>query len=162
MGDVAGRGQYTHVANHQARVVANQLVGDGTRRFDDVVLSSCVFTDPPLIQVGPTCQELDGDPDVIWASGLVSDLARAVTDELTEGFLAVAARRSTGSVIAAHGAGPGFEELVHALVIAVDGAVRLDRLAMSMHTFPTVGEILAPIFRSLAGNLRTAPSTDAR
>lgn len=161
MGDVAGRGQYTHVANHQARVVANQLVGDGARRFDDVVLSSCVFTDPPLIQVGPTCRELHGDPDVIWASGVVSDLARSVTDELSEGFLAVAASRSTGSVIAAHGAGPGFEELVHALVIAVDGAVPLDRLAMSMHAFPTVGEILAPIFRSLAHDLRTAPSTDA-
>ncbi len=160
MGDVAGRGQYTHVANHQARVVANQLVGDGARRFDDVVLSSCVFTDPPLIQVGPTCRELDGDPDVVWASGRVSDLARAVTDELAEGYLAVAARRSTGSVIAAHGAGPGFEELVHALVIAVDGAVRLDRLAMSMHAFPTVGEILAPIFRSLARDVR-APSADA-
>ncbi len=56
MGDVAGRGQYTHVANHQARVVANQLAGDKARRFDDVVTSSCVFTDPPLIQVGPTCR----------------------------------------------------------------------------------------------------------
>jgi dihydrolipoamide dehydrogenase len=92
----------------------------------------------------------------------VSDLARAVTDELGEGFMAVAARRSTGSVIAAHGAGPRFEELVHALVIAVDGAVRLERLAMSMHAFPTVGEILEPIFGSLARDVRTEPSTDTR
>jgi hypothetical protein len=28
-----------HLANHQARVVANHLAGDGTRRFDDVVTS---------------------------------------------------------------------------------------------------------------------------
>lgn len=150
MGDVAGKGQYTHVANHQARVVANQLAGDGTRRFDDVTISSCVFTDPPLIQVGPSRQDVDGDPDVVWATGRVSDLARAITDDLPEGFLAVAARRSTGRVIAAHGAGPRFEELVHALVIAVDGAVPLHRLVMSMQAFPTVGEILHPIFVSLA------------
>jgi dihydrolipoamide dehydrogenase len=159
MGDVAGRGQYTHVANHQARVVANQLAGDGTRRFDDVVTSSCVFTDPPLIQVGATRQALEGDPDVVWATGRVADLARAVTDDLAEGFLAVAARRSTRTVVAAHGAGPRFEELVHALVIAVDGDVRLDRLAMSMHAFPTVGEILEPIFGSLARAVALAPAT---
>jgi dihydrolipoamide dehydrogenase len=161
MGDVAGKGQYTHVANHQARVVANQLAGDGTRRFDDVTISSCVFTDPPLIQVGPSRQDLDGDPDVVWASGRVSDLARALTDDLPEGFMAVAARRSTGRIVAAHGAGPRFEELVHALVIAVDGEVPLRRLAMSMQAFPTVGEILHPIFGSLARKVASARSAAA-
>jgi dihydrolipoamide dehydrogenase len=159
MGDVAGKGQYPHLANHQARVVANHLAGDGTRRFDDVVTSSCVFTDPPLIQVGPTQRALEGDPDVVWATGRVADLARAVTDDLAEGFLTVAARRSTSSVVAAHGAGPRFEELVHALVIAVDGGVRIDRLAMSMHAFPTVGEILEPIFASLARELAPGRAT---
>jgi dihydrolipoamide dehydrogenase len=88
----------------------------------------------------------------------VADLARAVTDDLPGGFLAVAARRSTRSVVAAHGAGPRFEELVHALVIAVDGGVRIDRLAMSMHAFPTVGEILEPIFGSLARELVLGPA----
>jgi dihydrolipoamide dehydrogenase len=158
MGDVAGKGQYTHLANHQARVVANHLAGDGTRRFDDVVTSSCVFTDPPLIQVGAGRRALEGDPDVIWATGRVADLARAVTDDLPGGFLAVAARRSTRSLVAAHGAGPRFEELVHALVIAVDGGVPIDRLAMSMHAFPTVGEILEPIFGSLARELALGPT----
>ena len=161
MGDVAGRGQYTHLANHQARVIVNQLAGDGTRRFDDVTTSSCVFTDPPLIQVGPSRQDLEGDPDVVWASGRVSDLPRALTDDLPEGFMAVAARRSTGRIVAAHGAGPRFEELVHALVIAVDGAVPLRRLAMSMQAFPTVGEILHPIFASLAREVAGTRSTPA-
>ena len=158
MGDVAGRGQYTHLASHQARVVADHLAGGGTRRFDDVTISSCVFTDPPVIQVGPSKSDLDVDPDVIWASGRVSDLARAATDDLGEGFLAIAARRSSGSIVAAHGAGPRFEELVHALVIAVDGAVPLDRLVMSMHAFPTVGEILRPVYEELLRRIRPVPA----
>jgi dihydrolipoamide dehydrogenase len=155
MGYVAGRGQYTHLANHQARVVADQLAGGRTRRFDDVAISSCVFTDPPVIQVGPSRADLAGDPDVIWATGRVSDLPRASTDDLGEGLLAIAARRSTGCIVAAHGAGPRFEELVHALVIAVDGAVPLDRLAMSMHAFPTVGEILGPVYQALLNEIQT-------
>ncbi len=155
MGDVAGQGQYTHVANHQARVVADHLAGGRTRRFDDVAISSCVFTDPPVIQVGPSLADLAGDPDVIWSTGRVSDLPRAMTDDLGEGFLAIAARRSTGCVVAAHGAGPRFEELVHALVIAVDGAVPVDRLAMSMHAFPTVGEILRPVYQALLNEIQT-------
>ncbi|HSM65672.1 MAG TPA: NAD(P)/FAD-dependent oxidoreductase, partial [Ilumatobacteraceae bacterium] len=42
IGDVAGHGQYTHVANHQALVVADALVGSGSRRFDEVVVPACV------------------------------------------------------------------------------------------------------------------------
>jgi pyruvate/2-oxoglutarate dehydrogenase complex dihydrolipoamide dehydrogenase (E3) component len=151
IGDVAGKGQYTHLANHHGLVVANQLTGDATRRFDDVVTPACMFTDPPMMTVGPTRNDVDGDDDVVWATADVSEIARWSTDDHPGGFLAVAARRSSRSIIAAHGAGPRFDELVHALVVAIDGAVPIERLAMSMHPFPTMGEILGPIYGRLLG-----------
>jgi pyruvate/2-oxoglutarate dehydrogenase complex dihydrolipoamide dehydrogenase (E3) component len=153
IGDVAGKGQYTHVANHQARVVADHLVGSCSRRFDDVVTSACMFTDPPMITVGPTCADLDGDRDVVWATAELSIIPRQATDDLAPGFLAVAARRSSRCVVAAHGAGEKFDELVHAIVIAVDGAVPLDRLVMSMQPFPTIGEILHPLYSDLLDSI---------
>jgi len=153
IGDVAGRGEYTHLAKHQAQVVANHLDGDGSRRFDDVVLPACVFVEPPVMTVGPTRGQLEGDDDVVWATGELSEIPRWSTDELIGGFLAVAARRSTGCLVAAHGAGARFDELVHALVVAIDGQVPVRRLAMSMQPFPTVGEVLGPIYRRLLTQL---------
>ena len=154
VGDAAGVQQYTHVANHHAEVVADHIAGAGTRHYDEVVVPACMFTDPPVIVVGPSWSEfdVDGDADLVVAE-IELDVPRANTDEHGDGFLAVAARRSTGCVVAANGIGARFDEIVHALVIAIDGCVPVSRLAMSIQPFPTVGEILGQAFGSLAGQL---------
>ena len=126
IGDVAGQGKYTHVANHHGAVLANQLVGDGSRRFDDAVTPSCVFTTPPVIVVGATMEQLADDNDVVWSAHSAADLPRATTDQRASGVLAVAARRGTANLIAAHGVGDRFDELAAALVVAIDGRVPLD------------------------------------
>ncbi len=145
IGDVAGKGQYTHLANHQAEVVADHLAGHGRRRFDDVVTPACIFTRPPVTMIGPTPGDL-GD-DVVWVDAKLAEVARWTTDALGDGFLTVAVDRTTRWVVAAHGAGERFDELSAALITAIDGRVPVDRLAMSMWPFPTVGELLGPIYR---------------
>jgi pyruvate/2-oxoglutarate dehydrogenase complex dihydrolipoamide dehydrogenase (E3) component len=150
IGDVAGLGEYTHLANHHADVVADHLVGGGTRRFDDVVTPACVFTAPPVMMVGPSVAELREDDDVVWVSAELSEIARWSTDDLTEGVLWIAVRRSTRRVIAAHGVGARFDELASALVTAIDGDVPVDRLAASMQPFPTVGELLGVAYSRAA------------
>ena len=120
IGDVAGFGAYTHLANHQARVVAATIRGDRTRRFDEVVTPACVFTDPPILTIGPTPAELS-DNDVLWSTARLSETPRWTTDELVDGFLAIAVDRESHTVVAAHGIGAGFDELAAALVTAIDG-----------------------------------------
>lgn len=148
IGDVAGKGQYTHLANHHAKVVADHLVGEGRRRFDDVVVPACIFTRPPVMMVGPTPAHLRarGD-DVVWVEAKLSEIARWSTDALNDGVLTIAVDRTTRCVVAAHGAGARFDELAAALITAIDGRVTVDRLAMSMWPFPTVGDILGPIYQ---------------
>lgn len=155
IGDVAGGAQYTHLANHHAAVVADHLAGSGARRFDEVAVPACVFVDPPVMMVGPSWADLEDDDDVVWA--LVDlEIPRRITDALADGFLAVAACRSTRRVIAAHGVGARFDELVHALVVAIDGEVPLDVLRRSIRPFPTVGEILDVAFDELDRQLGSA------
>ncbi|MFN3255273.1 MAG: FAD-dependent oxidoreductase [Ilumatobacter sp.] len=165
IGDVAGRGEYTHLASHHALVVADRLragagAGAGSRRFDDVVLSSCMFTTPPFIQVGPSWSELDGDDDVVSVGVDLSSIPRWSTDRLGDGHLWVAARRSTREVIAAAGVGPSFDEIVHAIVVAIDGRVPVARLRHSMQPFPTIGEILGPAWNELHQRLSEAPPNE--
>ncbi|WP_420452227.1 FAD-dependent oxidoreductase [Ilumatobacter sp.] len=152
MGDAAGREQYTHVANRHAAVVADHLRGDGDRSFGASVVPACQFIDPPLMVVGPTCAETEDDPDVVW-SGTEVDVARLSTDELPSGFLALAASRSSRCLVAAHGIGPRFDEIVHALVVAIDGQVPLEVLARTIQPFPTVGECLGVAYSDVIAAL---------
>ncbi len=151
IGDVAGHGEYTHLANHQARVVADSLTSTGRRRFDDVVVPACVFTDPPVVTVGPVPAAL-GD-SVIWTSARLSEIPRAITDEFSDGLLTIAVDRSTRAVVAAHGVGAHFDVLAAALVTAIDSQVPVDRLARSMWPFPTVGELLGVVYSRAAASL---------
>lgn len=151
-GDAAGRQQYTHLANHHGEVLADQIAGGGTRRYDEVVVPACVFVDPPVLVVGPPWAELRDDDDVVWAEVEI-DTARTATDQLAKGFVAVAARRSTGCVVAANGIGPGIDLLGHAFVVAIDGAVPVERLARTLQPFPTVGDALSPVYAQLLDRL---------
>jgi pyruvate/2-oxoglutarate dehydrogenase complex dihydrolipoamide dehydrogenase (E3) component len=156
IGDVAGTDRYTHVANHHARVVADQLVGERQRRFGDVVVPACVFTTPPVMVVGPTFGDLEGDDDVVWVRAELSRVARWSTDNPATGLMALAVRRSDRCVVAAHGVGERFDELAAAVVTAVDGAIPVDLLARSLRPFPTVSELLGLLYsdavEALSGN----------
>jgi dihydrolipoamide dehydrogenase len=151
IGDVAGKGEYTHLANHQARVVAGALTGRGSRRFDDVVTPACVFTDPPIVTIGPNPSEL-GD-GVVWVSARLSEIARWTTDELVDGFLAIAVDPATHAVVAAHGIGADFDVLAAALVGAIDTGTPVERLARSMFPFPTIGELLGVLYSRASASL---------
>ncbi|HSL74870.1 MAG TPA: NAD(P)/FAD-dependent oxidoreductase [Ilumatobacteraceae bacterium] len=155
IGDVAGRGQYTHVANHHANVVANALCGDGTRRFDDVVTPACVFTDPPLMTIGPRPAELSDD-DVVWVSANLSETPRWTTDALADGVLTIAVDRRSRTVVAAHGVGASFDVLAAALVTAIDGRIPVDQLTRSMWPFPSIGEILGVVYSRAVESLGDA------
>lgn len=152
MGDAAGRQQYTHIANRHAAVVANHLAGDGTRTFGEAVVPACIFIDPPVFMIGDTYADLADDPDIVW-SETNAGVPRFSTDELPEGFVTLAGRRSTNTIVAAHGIGPRFDELCHALVIAIDGTVPIDVLQRTIQPFPTIGEILDVAFDDLADAL---------
>jgi len=151
IGDVCGREQYTHAAVHHGRVVADHLTGAGTRRFDDVVSAACMFVDPPMMTVGPSCADTADDDDVVWATAGLDVAARAATDE-SSGVLALAGRRTTGLLVGGHGIGQSFDELVHALIVAVDGQVPIERLLQSMVPFPTMGDV----FHAALSRLRRA------
>ena len=151
-GDAAGLAQYTHVANHHADVIADHLVGGGERRYDDAVVPACIFLDPPVMVVGPSWSELQDDDDVVWAE-IDVETARHTTDEHRTGFLALGARRSTGCLVAASGIGARFDEIIHAVVVAIDGQVPVEVLARTIQPFPTVGETLGVAYADLLDQL---------
>lgn len=149
-GDAAGRAQYTHLANHHGTVIADQIAGDGERTYADVAIPACVFIDPPVFVIGETYA--DAADDLVWATTEL-ETARHNTGERRAGFMAVAVDPATRCIVHAHGIGPGVDELTHALVVAIDGAVPIETLQRSIQPFPTLGGALSVVYDAAADAL---------
>jgi mycothione reductase len=108
LGDVSSAHQLKHVANHEARVVAHNLLHpEAMRAADHRFVPSAVFTDPQVAAVGLTEEEaIDRGVDYVTYTQRYGDIAAGWAREDTTNFLKVLADPVTGMLIGAHVIGP--------------------------------------------------------
>ena len=141
-GDVAGSYQFTHLADHHARVVVrNILVPWPKAKVDLSVLPWCTYTSPEVARVGLIEAEAQarGLPFEVWRQPL-REVDRAVLESEEEGFVKVLSAggsdRILGVTVVAERAG----DLLHEYVLAMKAGVGLGRLSTTIHAYPTLAE----------------------
>jgi pyruvate/2-oxoglutarate dehydrogenase complex dihydrolipoamide dehydrogenase (E3) component len=140
-GDVTGAPQFTHVADHHARVLVRNLTFPLLKASTDIrVLPTAVYTSPEIARVGAT--EEEARRDGAGLSVIMKPLAaadRAVLEEEEEGFAKVLVRggRIVGATLVAEHAG----ELIHELALAMKEGLGLTALSSLVHAYPTVAEM---------------------
>jgi pyruvate/2-oxoglutarate dehydrogenase complex dihydrolipoamide dehydrogenase (E3) component len=140
-GDVTGAPQFTHVADHHARVLVRNLVFPLLKASVDLrVLPTAVYTSPEVARVGLTEQEARADGgavDVVLKP--LHDVDRAVLEDEEDGFAKVLVRdgRIVGATLVAEHAG----ELIHELALAMKLGAPLSALSSLVHAYPTVSEV---------------------
>lgn len=135
VGDVTGRGAFTHVAMYQARIAVRDILGQGGPGADYRALPRVTFTDPEIGAVGLTeRQARDRGLDVRVK---VTDLARSSRGWIhgARGFIKLV--EHDGLLVGATSAGPLGGEILGALAVAVHGKVPVERLRHMMYAFPT-------------------------
>jgi pyruvate/2-oxoglutarate dehydrogenase complex dihydrolipoamide dehydrogenase (E3) component len=143
LGDVASRFQFTHAADAQARLVAQNALFFGRGRADRLVMPWCTYTSPEVAHVGFSEAEAK-------ARGLAvdtvtvpfSEVDRAVLDGATEGFarahLKAGTDRILGATIVAEHAG----DLIGEITLAITARTGLQAIGSTIHPYPTQGEVL--------------------
>ncbi|MGH3579263.1 MAG: dihydrolipoyl dehydrogenase family protein, partial [Mycobacterium sp.] len=87
IGDVTGKGAFTHVSMYQADIVVNDIMGNPVVAADYRAVPRVTFTDPELAQVGMTeaqARAAHGDSRVLRAA--FADNDRAQTEGAAQGF----------------------------------------------------------------------------
>ena len=121
IGDVSSPFQLKHVANHEKRVAAHNLLHpDDLRESDHRFVPSAVFTDPAVAAVGLTEQGCRAQGlDYTVAVHRYSDVAYGWAMEDATSFCKVIADRGTGRLLGAHVLGPDAPSVIQPLVQAM-------------------------------------------
>jgi pyruvate/2-oxoglutarate dehydrogenase complex dihydrolipoamide dehydrogenase (E3) component len=142
-GDVAGGYQFTHLADHHARIVVRNILTPWLKaKADTSVLPWCTFTAPEVGRVGmsETDARKAGIAHDVWIQPL-AEMDRAIVESETAGFAKVITEkggdRILGAVIVAERGG----DLVHALAVAMKAGLGLKDLSGTIHAYPTFAEL---------------------
>jgi mycothione reductase len=121
LGDASSEFQLKHVANHEARVVAHNLLHPlSPRHTDHRFVPSAVFTDPQIASVGRTeAQCRAADLDYVVKTQEYGHVAYGWAMEDRTGFCKVIAERGTGRLLGAHVMGPQASTVIQPLIQAM-------------------------------------------
>ncbi|MEV5828622.1 NAD(P)/FAD-dependent oxidoreductase [Spirillospora sp. NPDC052242] len=139
VGDVTGRGAFTHVSMYQARIAVRDIVGEPGPDADYRALPRVTFTDPEIGAVGLTeRQAREQEMRVRTALVPIASSTRGwIHGPGTEGFIKLVEDADRGVLVGATSAGPAGGEVLYGLNVAVHAEVPTARIAHMIYTYPT-------------------------
>jgi len=151
VGDVAGEPMLAHKATAEGEVAAEAAAGEPAA-LDHQAVPAAVFTDPEIGTVGLTeaeANEAGFDPVVgempLRASG------RAMTLDERAGFVRIVADADSGFLLGAQIVGPEASELIAEVGLGIELGARLEDVAGTIHTHPTLSEAVNEAAKATRG-----------
>lgn len=141
-GDIAGKGQLTHLAGWHGSVIVRNLYFGLPTRQSSAAIPAAVYTEPTLAMVGmteQTARETRGDR-VRTASWRFDDNDRAIAEGKTEGGVKIIADKS-GKLLGATAVGERADDLVQILSLPVQKKGTMRDITEPVAPYPTRGEI---------------------
>jgi len=152
IGDITGKGAFTHVAMYQAGIAVADILGQDGPAADYRAVPRVTFTDPEIGSVGLT-EAQAREKGLAVRSGIaqVPSSARGWIHKAgNEGFIKLIEDTHRGVLVGATSAGPVGGEVLGALAVAVHGRVPVADLRGMIYAYPTFHRGIEDALRSLA------------
>lgn len=150
MGDVNGKGAFTHTSYNDFEIVAANLQGGGSRRVSDRISAYALYIDPPLGRIGMSEAEVRASGRIALVATLpMARVGRARERGETAGFMKVLVDAQTHRILGAALLGIEADEVVQFLLLAMAADLPYTRIQQTMLIHPTVSELLPTLFGNL-------------
>jgi pyruvate/2-oxoglutarate dehydrogenase complex dihydrolipoamide dehydrogenase (E3) component len=150
IGDVNGRGAFTHTSYDDYQIVAANLFDGGTRTADTRIMTYAVFVDPPLARVGLSETEVRASGrDALIATMPMTRVGRARERGETDGFMKVLVDAQTKQIIGAAILGIEGDEALHTFIDIMTAGAPYPTLQYAMHIHPTISELVPTLLDGL-------------
>jgi pyruvate/2-oxoglutarate dehydrogenase complex dihydrolipoamide dehydrogenase (E3) component len=140
IGDVTGKGAFTHMSVYQAGIVIDDILGRPHHPAEYHAVPRVTFTDPEIGSVGLTEAQARAKygGDVRTGTSQIPDSARGWIHKAgNEGFIKLVADGGRGVLVGATSAGPAGGEVLSMLTLAVHAVIPVQRLGEMIYAYPT-------------------------
>jgi pyruvate/2-oxoglutarate dehydrogenase complex dihydrolipoamide dehydrogenase (E3) component len=150
LGDINGRGAFTHTSYDDFQIVAANLLDGASRSADTRIPAWAVFVDPPLARVGMSEREVraSGRPALI-ATMPMARVGRARERGETDGFMKALVDAQTKRILGASIFGIEGDEAIHTFIDTMTAGAPYTTLQFAMHVHPTVSELVPTLLDGL-------------
>lgn len=152
VGDITGKGAFTHIALYQAGIVVADILGEPHLPADYRALPRVTSTDPEVGSVGMTQQAaIDLGIDVAVGHTLVPSTARGWIHKAgNDGFIKLIIDRKQEVLLGATSMGPNGGEVLGLLTLAVHASVPIEQLRSMIYAYPTFHRGIEDALRSIS------------
>ena len=151
LGDVNGRGAFTHTAYNDYEIVAANVLDGEHRRVSGRIPVYALFVDPPLARVGMSERDVraSGRPALVGRMAMAR-VGRARERGETQGFMQVLVDAETKRILGATLLGIEADEAIHSIIDVMNAGAPYTVITHAVHIHPTVSELIP----TLLGGLR--------
>jgi pyruvate/2-oxoglutarate dehydrogenase complex dihydrolipoamide dehydrogenase (E3) component len=156
IGDITGKGAFTHVAMYQAGIAARDILGAGGPPAEYRAVPRVTFTDPEIGAVGLSeAQARQHGLRVRTGITQVPSSARGWIHKAgNDGFIKLVEDVGRGILVGATSAGPVGGEVLGTLSAAVHAEIATERLARMIFAYPTFHRAIEDALRDLTRSAR--------
>jgi len=145
-GDISLKYKFTHTADAAARIVIQNALFGGRKRWSTLTIPWTTYTDPEIAHVG--MYEKDAREKGIEVHTFIrpfEEVDRAVADGEEEGFVKVHVKKGTDKILGATIVASHAGEMISEISLAMVGNLGLKTLATVIHGYPTQAEAIKHI-----------------
>ena len=142
-GDICLPYQFTHLADSTARIVIQNALFFGRKKFSALTIPWCTYTDPEVAHVG--LNEAGAQKQGVEVTTFVkplSEVDRAIVDGEEAGFVKIHVKKGTDKILGATIVARHAGEMISEVTCAMVGNVGLGALAAVIHPYPTQAEAI--------------------
>jgi pyruvate/2-oxoglutarate dehydrogenase complex dihydrolipoamide dehydrogenase (E3) component len=154
LGDVTGKGAFTHMSMYQADIVVRDILGQGGEPADYRAVPRVTFTDPEIGSVGLTEEQArSAGLRIRTGTAQLPYSARGFIHKAgNDGFIKVIEDADRAVLIGATSAGPCGGEVLSALQIAIQAEVPVTTLRNMPYAYPTFYRAIEDALRNLGSS----------
>ncbi len=151
IGDITGKGAFTHMSMYQADIVVHDILGEPVAPAEYHAVPRVTFTDPEIGSVGLTeAQATAKGMTVRTAVSPIPASARGWIHKAgNDGFIKLVADADEGILAGASSVGPTGGEVLSMLALAVHARVPVRRLNEMIYAYPTFHRAIQPAVAQL-------------
>ena len=149
VGDINGQQMFTHVANVEASLAADNAIHGRKTKMDYSAAPHAVYSHPQIASIGMTEEAARKAHKVLVGRAKYSDVAQGEAMMEENGFAKAVVEAGTDKILGFHIIGPYAPILIQEVTNTMASAGGIDRIYRSMHIHPAISELIPQVLSNL-------------